>query len=226
MTIRWRGQLTRQQARVNLINAVRLVVDATKTVEYFTRVLSGMVRDLYRGDIEEGDFVDRLAQLVQDQLTRAWNEGMRTNDLDPEQDMEPEWQVILDDIIANEYNYVDQFAADIIAARDEQADWQPLLSRADLWANRYNDVVNQAIITTKEQKLLWVMGSTEKHCDTCGKLNGIIAFASIWDELGVYPQRPENDKIECGGWNCLCELIPTSNRQTRDARQAILNAIG
>jgi hypothetical protein len=217
--------MNRQQARANLLNAVRLVVDATKTVEYFTRVLSGMVRDLYRGDIEEGGFVDGLAQLVQDQLTRAWNEGMRENDLDPAEDMEPEWQVILDDIIANEYNYVDGFAADIVVARDEQADWTPLLLRAELWANRYNDVVNKAIITTKEQKLLWVFGDTD-HCTTCERLNGIVAWASEWDEAGVSPQNPPNGKLECGGWRCQCTLIPTGNRHTRNALDAIMGAIG
>jgi hypothetical protein len=210
--------MNRQTARANLLNAVRLVVDSTKTVEYFTRVLSGMVRDLYRGDIEEGGFVDGLAQLVQDQLTRAWNEGMRENDLDPAEDMEPEWQVILDDIIANEYNYVDGFAADIVAARDEQTDWTPLLLRAELWANRYNDVVNRAILATKEQKLLWVYGETEEHCDTCRELNGIVAWASEWEESGL---KPGGDSLQCGGWRCQCSLIPTANRHTRDAASVL-----
>ena len=185
-----------------------------------------MVRDLYRGDIEEGDFVDGLAQLVEDQLTRAWGEGMRENDLDPVEDMEPEWEAMLEGIILNEYNYIDGFAADIVAAADEQLDWEPLLSRAQLWANRYNDVVNQAIMATKEQKLIWVRGNTEKPCDNCTALNGIVAFASIWEELDVHPQQPPNPKIGCEGWECDCSLIPTSNRQTRDARDAIMQAIG
>ena len=214
--------MNRQQARNNLLNAVRLVVDATKTVEHFTRVLTAMVWDLYRGDIEESDFVDGLADLVQEQLTRAWNEGMRENDLDPVEDMEPEWQTILDDIILNEYNYVDGFAADIVAASDEQLDWGPLLSRAELWANRYNDVVNRAVIVTGEQKLIWILGATEKHCETCAHLNGIVAFANIWEESGV---RPQGEMLNCGGWQCDCSLIPTADRQTRNALEAIEQAL-
>jgi hypothetical protein len=218
--------MNRQLARANLINAVRLVVAALKTYEYYVRTLSGMVRDLYRGDITEDDFVTQMSELVQSQLTRAWHEGMRENDLDPVEDMEPEWQVILDNIILSEYDFVDNFAADIVAAADEQLDWQPLLSRAELWANRYNDVVNQAIVTTKEQKLLWVYGEVEEHCSNCARLNGIVAFSSIWEEMDVHPQQPPNEKIECLGFRCQCQLIPTSNRQTRNARDAIMQAIG
>jgi len=211
-----------QLARNNLLNAVRLVVAYVKTYDYYLRTISGYVRDLYRGDIEEGDFVTQMSELIDSQLTRAWHEGMRENELDPIEEMEPEWQEILDGIILSEYDYVDGFASDIVAARDEQLDWDPLLSRADMWANRYNDVVNQAIIATKEQKLLWVYGDTD-HCDTCLALNGIVAWASEWEESGV---KPQGNMLQCGGWNCQCEIIPTGNRHTRNALDAIMSAIG
>ena len=211
-----------QLARNNLLNAVRLVVAYTKTYDYYSRTIEGYVRDLYRGDIEEGDFVTQMSELIDSQLTRAWHEGMRENELDPIEEMEPEWQEILDGIILSEYDYVDGFASDIVAARDEQLDWDPLLSRADMWANRYNDVVNQAIIATKEQKLLWVYGDTD-HCDTCLALNGIVAWASEWEESGV---KPQGNMLQCGGWNCQCEIIPTGNRHTGNALDAIMSAIG
>lgn len=209
--------MNQQLARNNLLNAVRLVVEYTKTYEHYLRTIKSLVWDLYRGDIEEGDFVDTMADLVEQQLTRAWHAGMRENELDPIEEMEPEWQAILDDIILSEYNYVDQFAADIVAARDEQLPIDPFLSRADMWANRYNDVVNQAIMTTKEQKLLWVYGDTD-HCDMCRELNGIVAWAHEWQES---PVEPQGDMLQCGGWRCQCELIPTDNRHTRNAADRI-----
>jgi hypothetical protein len=198
---------------------------ATKTFEYYSRTISDLIHDLYRGDIEEGEFVDKMADLIQVQLTRAWNEGMRENDLDPQEDMEPEWQAILDEIILGEYDYVDGFAADIVAARDEQVDWQSLLSRGDIWANRYNDVVNQSVITTGNQKLIWIFGDTD-HCSTCERLNGIVAWAEEWEESGVVPQSPPNGNLECGGWRCQCTLVPTANRHTRNALDAIMSALG
>ena len=81
--------MNRKLARNNLLNAVRLVVAYTKTYEYYVMTIQGYVRDLYRGDIEEGDFVTDMASLIEQQLTRAWHEGMRENDLDPVEDMEP-----------------------------------------------------------------------------------------------------------------------------------------
>ena len=211
-----------QLARNNLLNAVRLVVAYTKTYDYYMRTIEGYVRDLYRGDIEEGDFVTQMSELIDAQLNRAWAEGMRENELDPVEDMEPEWQSMLDEIILSEYDYVDNFAADIVAARDEQLDWEPLLSRADMWANRYNDVVNQSIMTTKEQKLIWVYGDTD-HCPDCLALNGIVAWASEWEEADI---RPQSDRLQCHGFNCACEIIPTANRHTRNALDAIMSAIG
>lgn len=214
--------LNRITARNNLLNAVRLVLAYTKTYEYYVNTIKGYVRDLYRGDIEEFDFVGQMADLVQQQLTRAWREGMRDNGLDPDADMEDKWQEILDGIILSEYDFVDGFAADIVSYRDQQLDWQPLLSRAELWANRYNDVVNQSIITTKEQKLIWIYGDTD-HCDTCLRLNGIVAFASEWEEADI---RPQSNNLQCGGWRCQCTLIPTANRHTRNALDAIQQALG
>jgi len=215
----------RQSARDNLLHAVRLVVAYTKTYDYYSRTISGYVRDLYRGDIEEGDFVTQMSELIDAQLNRAWGEGMRENDLDPVEDMEPEWQSMLDEIILSEYNYVDNFAADIVAARDEQLDWEPLLSRADLWSNRYNDVYNTSVVTTGNQKLIWILGATEEHCDNCAALNGIVAWAEEWEESGVVPQNPPNMYLSCGGWRCDCELIPTTARHTRNALDAIQQAL-
>lgn len=201
-----------------------LVDMVVKTLAYFLRTLSSMVRDLYSGEIEEGGFVDRMATLVQEQLTRAWNEGMRANGLDPATDMEPEWEEMLQDIIANEYNYVDQFAADIVQAAKDEAGWDALLARAELWANRYTDVVNRAILVTKEQKLVWIYGDTE-HCETCAALNGIVAWASEWELADVHPQSPPNDALDCGGWKCQCRLEPTSARHTAGAFDRIMAAL-
>ena len=203
-----------------------LVSMVVKTLAYFLRTLSNMVRDLYRGDITESGFVDTMAGLVQEQLTRAWNEGMRVNGLDPEKDMEPEWEEILQEIILNEYNYIDGFAADIVQTAEDEQPWDALLARAELWANRYTDVVNRAILVTKEQKLVWHLGATEEHCPTCSALNGIVAWASEWELAGVNPQNPPNEDLECGGWNCDCERVPTTERHTRGAWDRIMAALG
>lgn len=195
-----------------------------KTLDYFVRVLGSWVYDLWNGEVTEDEFIDRLADLVEQQLTRAWNEGMRENGLDPESDMLDEWTQELQDIITSEYSYIDGFAADIVKGRGGSvAEFQ---ARAQLWANRYADVVNRAKVATASAgaKMEWVYGDTE-HCDVCAALNGIVAFASEWEELNVYPQNPPNDLLTCGGWRCQCELRPTDQRRSPKAFDTIMNIV-
>lgn len=195
-----------------------------KTLDFFIRVLMTWVNDLYKGEVTEAEFVDRLADLIDQQLTRAWNEGMRQNGLDPFTDLEPECAAELQDAIANEYIFVDQFAREIIAGRGGGvAEFQ---RRAGLWGNRYLDVVNRAKLCTADakDKLIWVFGDAD-HCTTCEALNGIVAYAKEWEQLNVHPQQPKNPLLECGGWNCKCRLQPTNKRRSPKAFDTILNII-
>lgn len=211
------------QARLNLISAVRLARDALigagyadelKTVDYYQRVLWRDVRDLYNGEMDEGAFVDDMVRLIDEQLRRAWNEGMRDNDLDPAKDMTPEWEAILQDIQLNELDYVDDFAQEIIKAQQNGAPVEQFQSRVSIWVNRYNEVVNESRITTRpEDKFEWVFGDTE-HCSTCAALNGVVATGKQWEESGYKPQNPPNDALECGGWHCQCHLDYTEKPLT------------
>lgn len=196
-----------------------------KTLDYFLRVLNTWVYDLWSGDVTQDEFIDRLADLIDQQLTRAWNEGMRQNGLDPETDMLPEWEQELQDIIANEYAYVDGFAADIVAGRGGSL--SPFQARAAMWANRYNDVVNRAKVATagKGVKMEWVYNPDKEHCDTCSALNGIVAYASEWESLNVRPQSPPNLALSCGGWRCGCKLQVTQKRRSPKAYDTILNIV-
>jgi hypothetical protein len=108
------------------------------------------------------------------------------------------------------------------AAKNELG-WDGMLARAELWANRYTDTVNIAILTTKEQKLVWNLGATEEHCETCAALNGIVAWASEWELANVHPQSPPNDLLECGGWKCDCSLEPTEKRRSPKALTTLLD---
>lgn len=196
-----------------------------KTLDYFVRVLNTWVYDLWSGDATQDEFIDRLADLIDQQLTRAWNEGMRENGLDPNTDTLPEWEQELQDIIANEYTYVDGFAADIVAGRGGSvAQFQ---ARAQIWGNRYRDIVNRAklITASKGAKMKWVYNPDKEHCDTCSALNGIVAFASEWEALNVHPQSPPNLALDCGGWRCGCSLQSTQQRRTAKAFDVILNIV-
>jgi hypothetical protein len=157
---------------------------------------------------------------------------MRSLGLDPETDMMPEWEAQLQDIMLSELDYVGPLAQDILAAMHAGDPVEPFHSRVELWTSRYNEVVNTAIQVCSGvgQKLQWHLGATEQHCDICARLDGIVAFASEWDELGVYPQRPPNPALSkvnggCEGWRCDCSCTPTDQRRSPNAYNTIMDAV-
>lgn len=195
-----------------------------KTEVHYARVLSRGVRDLYSGRTTADDLLNTMVGLLDTQLRKAWNEGMRANGLDPATEMEPEWEDILQGIIDSEFEHVGQFINDVVAAAQNKEPIDPLISRAELWANRYNDVVNQAKLITAgaKDKLEWIYGDTD-HCGTCEALNGLVATRSEWEQSNFHPQRPPNPMLECEGWRCQCRLEPTTKRKSPKVLDTLLN---
>jgi hypothetical protein len=75
------------------------------------------------------------------------------------------------------------------------------------------------------QRMMWVYGDAD-HCSTCEQLNGIVAYASEWETLGVKPQSPPNPLLQCGGWRCKCSLRVTDRRRSPKAFETIMNIVG
>lgn len=184
-----------------------------KTVVHYEFALSQAIRDLYNtGDI--GAYIDRHAGLIEEQFTRAWNEGMREAGIDPKEMTEEERETLQREITMEE-NYVLDFAAEILLAAAEGKPVSPFVSRASVWANRYNSVMNMAkVMAAGNKKMKWVLGPTE-HCGSCFKLSGIIKRASTWERAGIRPQNAPNPMLECGGWNCQCQLVFTTEPARR-----------
>lgn len=198
-----------------------------KTEAYYLRTLSRAVRKLYAGDITRDEFLTTQLRLLDEQIRRAWNAGMRLNGLDPATDMTAGYLQIIDEIQNNELNYVERFAQDIINAKLNGESIDPLIQRAELWAHRYQDVVNRAKLETADanQNFKWVLGPTEQHCPQCSALDGIVASASEWRQSNIRPQNPPNTLLDCGGWRCQCELQPTDQRRSPRALESIMNVV-
>ena len=188
-----------------------------KTYEFYLRNIERLVNSVYRGDIA-GEFIDIMANLVQGQMTRAWAEGLKEAGYTPDAASDAE----LERIILAEWTHVDQFYRDIVDARIDETPIDPLLVRAEIWADRYNDVTNRAILfatppTTPEGEptmLVWRYNPEKEHCDQCASLDGIIAGYDEWRASGYHPYQDwdgnlPNEYLGCGGWRCGCELLPT-----------------
>lgn len=189
-----------------------------KTVGSYTRHIWQDMRDYFNGDQDAFAFIDSLVAEIDNQYTRAWNEGAKEAGVDPRDMSDPDL-VPLQDRIEREREFILGLAEDIDAARAQGMTTQEFSAafkyRADLWANRYAEVKNEAVIWFSRDKLEWQLGATEQHCATCAKLNGVVAYADEWNESGLRPQSAPNDRLECGGWRCDCSLVPTDKRKTR-----------
>lgn len=195
-----------------------------KTYDYFLQTVERLVQSVYRGDLG-GEFIDVMASLIQGQLTQAYTQAW--SDEGEGGDLPSYLSTSLEDMILNQYDFVDQYFRDIVTARLDETPIDPLLARAALWANRYNEAYNEALLLIRAEmgeNLEWVYGDDiQEHCPECEALNGIVARASEWQSLNVHPQGAPNDKISCGGWRCGCTLLPTDKRRSPKAFDTIMN---
>lgn len=195
-----------------------------KTVAYMERVLWRSVRELYNGQIDEFEMIDDMTALIEQQFNRAWREGARAVGVDPAVDFTDEDLEIIQGRIDDEYEFIPDFVQAIVDARNSGGRIDQFRQRVSLWANRYNEVVNDAkIYYGGRTRLEWQLGKTEEHCETCAALNGMVAFADEWEQSGFHPQGAPNELLECQGWQCDCSLSVTDKRRTPRALQRLLD---
>lgn len=161
------------------------------------------VRGLYRGVMSKTQFKDAMQSAIRRGVIQAWNEGAKECDILPDElsNEEVKAQVTF---IDEQSEYISDFA-DAIKDADHL---DPMLGRAELWANRYKDAKNKAKgMACSDKKLQWQIGPTESHCRDCSKYNGRIYRGKTWGDI-----RPQSPNLACHGFRCQCQLVPTSSR--------------
>ena len=193
-----------------------------KTSGYMLAQIEGLIRGVYANNLG-GEFIDVMANVISGQLTQAYQQAYMDQGFTDY--FLPEYlNKSLEQMILNEYQYVDQLFRDIIDARLNGTSIQPLLNRAKLWANKWDAAYNEAIrqmAIVNGQNLMWVLGDAE-HCTTCRGLSGLVAWASEWDMIGIHPQ---SQRLACHGYNCACSLVPTDKRRSPGAYGRIEEAL-
>lgn len=196
-----------------------------KSYDYMLSTITRMVNQVYSNNMG-GEFVDILGALIRGQMRDAYRTAYADAGFS---DALPDWlQASLEEQITKQasFDYIYRFYTDIIDARVDGTPIAPLLVRAQLWANRYNEAMAEAntVITAKlGGRLVWKLGETEQHCTSCAALNGIVAFATEWELSGVKPQNAPNDRLECEGWQCDCRMEPTNKRRSPNAWDRIMS---
>jgi len=181
-------------------------------------------RGLWTGALSYDQFFDAMDATIRRGLPQAWHEGAQECGIAPSELSSAE-KVGLQQAIVSELNYIDGFATAIEAgSKANGGKLEPLMSRADLWVARYNDVTNRARVKAcADKKLMWVWNPRKEHCADCARLNGRVYRASTWDRYGLRPQSPD---LECKGFKCGCSFAPTDESCTPGRPPSLVGGAG
>lgn len=194
----------------------------TKTLSSYRSGIYAAARGLWRGDLTTLEFIDSMDGSVRRGLAQGWYEGAVLCGI-KSADLTDEEVDALQLLIINNIAYVDGLA-DYIAqnSKTNGGTFTNLEPRLQLWVNRYNEARNQGQqMACADQKLIWVLGATEQHCDDCANAAGRVYRASTWAKYGWRPQSPE---LACAGFNCDCRFETTDEPVTKGRPPSIKGA--
>lgn len=177
-----------------------------KSINTYQQALIRLVREYRNGALNKADFKRDMKALINHQFTLGWLAGAREIGVDG-----ADGQNHLDALVDDEYQYIQQFADAVQATKAITI--EDIRRRVGLWANQFLRIKNRAMLLLGgDKRLVWKLGQTESHCQSCLALNGHIATAKEWAKANIQPQ---DRQLECGGWNCDCAFQPTTDALTR-----------
>ena len=188
----------------------------SETLSGFRMNIRATVRGLWKGFIDRDQFFAGMVRAVQRGFNQAAEEGAKEWNLKPSEFSAAE-RLAIEAAINSQLQFISGFG-DFIE-ENSQANGGKLgrsFVRANTWINQYNSVKNAAAVSAAgDRKMMWVLGATEEHCTSCLKLNKKVKRATFWQKRGIRPQNAPNESLECGGWKCDCDLVPTDEPLSR-----------
>lgn len=167
-------------------------------------------------EIESESFVYQVSQLViAAYMTAFLLGGGDVNEWDGDEMLSQRQQAIRsvyrlsDDIYGGAYDAID-------GERTAEQGRTRLMQRLVLWGFTLGLIYSVGQLFPRfrmidgalgEPNYVWRRGGTKEPCDTCLMLDGVVMSAAEWRASGY---RPQGSSLECGGWNCLCYLEPTT----------------
>jgi len=169
------------------------------------------VRGMWSGALSASQFSEAMKSVLSRQLQVAWLEGALDCGIQADELSEDEVKT-RDAFISEQNGYVSDFGS-AIREQDKASGGklQSLFGRAEMWVNRYGDAKERAKqLACADQKLVWVIGPTERHCRDCSKYDGKVYRGSTWGDI-----RPRHPDLACHGYRCKCRRDPTTKRASR-----------
>jgi len=180
---------TRTQFVIMLQNAIQVARGGTGNPRVFRIQLREMLRqysrEAYQDGLEEGGVDRGDMDERDDQALRQW--------------------------LVEQAGYVDTFAQRVYAGEMSE---RAARVHAEMWANKSLRGAFQLGKASAAWNMphRWELGNTIEHCRDCLRLNGQIHRMRDWRTRGWYPG---SDQLECGGFNCGCQLVPVPGEKAR-----------
>lgn len=196
------------------IERVLLADDTTRDYaatrdDFETQMLDLIIKG-YDDELTRSRFVGALHRLIERLGKQAYLDGLTDGGIvDPELDDED--TVAIATLTKEHKGYATAFGAAFWKETYSQAQ---LVQRPLMWANGtlaafYYEGLGSA---NKNVLLEWRRGPTSDGCETCRRLEGQKHRAKQWIKSGYLPKSLGHKALSCGGWQCLCELVPTRGR--------------
>lgn len=196
----------------------------------YQQQLTTLAEQANNGDIDQAAFTDRLDSLtiaaLVDALVRGYDDDNEARGLlrdaaqlilenDSQEAMQAGLETLTDDVILSEA--FSQFELDRLNERLDLASQSTLprdifiagatvnvAHHVGMWNNAVENMHNVGKIAGHTEALYrWEVGNTEKSCSDCAGNDGQIMTGAEWAG-GLLPKDPG---LECGGFNCQCELV-------------------
>jgi hypothetical protein len=216
------------QARFVSTVAARLAAlslqSATKSINEVTReysnLLERLVVDAANGNTTAGSITRQMREAIIEQGRAVFLEGMREGGIkDPEAQLDEDDEKVISAWILSQARHLNDFADACVEVRKLTGDARTaardvMLGRVELWVQSLDTLGRQGTASAKENAPgTWQLGDTEKHCKTCAKLDGQRHRLKGFTSRGYIPQQPGSDTLDCGGWNCDCQIVDDDGKR-------------
>ncbi len=183
------------------------------SIDTYRASIRASIRGLWSNRLTEADFFNAMSSAINRGFTQAWLIGARDcakniNDLT----LQEHTKLAL--FISEQLAYVPKLGKEIAAADKAQGGLLgKVISRADLWTNKWDQVRATAEAFCKaDEPREFVLGPTKEKCRSCIGLSGRVYRLSTWQANNAIPPT---HRTQCRGYRCQCRLMPTTKPITK-----------
>jgi hypothetical protein len=192
-----------------ILNVTSKSVD--EIVAEYDNTLTANVRRGFRGQTDERELAAAHRDMIRAFAPQAYYEGLRQGGVEQDE-ADDDDRATIKDWIGEQLSHVRGFAEAVMDAKRDKALQDAVYARLDQWLRALQSLGNLGYASAQKNAMgIWEYGATE-HCATCAQLNGKRHRLKWYLQKGYIPREPGSQTLDCGGWECQCQIIADNGR--------------